>query len=174
MWNFALAIRIFEKIWDWILCHRQSGSIWIIVKQLLTLFTSTSHFYTPKKRQRSFGFLMSSGILEMENWREIFFRDNKLIPMMFSIKSSNFFLLNFAHIRHTYFTNIIVYYDPHIFHIHFHSSVVCCIIEQLLKISKTKKMKKNFFFLLTLPSQYDKVKNIKTDISRCPWKLKPR
>ena len=34
---------------------------------------------------------MSSGILEMENWREIFFRDNKLIPMMFSIKSSNFF-----------------------------------------------------------------------------------
>lgn len=88
---------------------------------------------------------MSSGILEMENWREIFFRDNKLIPMMFSIKSSNFFLLNFAHIRHTYFTNIIVYYDPHIFHIHFHSSVVCCIIEQLLKISKTKKMKKIFF-----------------------------
>ena len=34
---------------------------------------------------------MSSGGLEMEHWREIFFRDNKLIPMMFSIKSSNFF-----------------------------------------------------------------------------------
>ena len=36
----------------------------------LTYFTSILHFYTPRKRQKIRTFLLFSGVIEMEHWRE--------------------------------------------------------------------------------------------------------
>ena len=38
---------------------------------ILTHFSPVSHFYTPWKRQKTFGFLMFSGGIEMWHWTKM-------------------------------------------------------------------------------------------------------
>ena len=51
-----------------ILLSKASYNLVLIV---LTHFTPMFHFYTPNKRQRTFGFRMFSGDAKMEHWAKM-------------------------------------------------------------------------------------------------------
>ena len=49
---------------------------WILIILLLTHFRPISSFYTPRKHQKTRGFLMFSGDIERKHWPERFKRNN--------------------------------------------------------------------------------------------------
>ena len=52
-------------------CVRKIDSNCGMFPKHLTRFNAMFHFYTPRKREKTFGFLTVSGVIEMEHWAKM-------------------------------------------------------------------------------------------------------